>query len=250
MSEVVVREQISLLAKIQVKDDALTRLKRQIFEGPSRIEAGEERVRRLAEALEEDKERLKEVQALQRQCERDVEDGLEQIKRSKGRLLNIKSNKEYQAVLKEIEETEKANREREDRILVYMEELEALQERLREKEAELSGVRKIHEEEKAALQKELRAAEAELAEQELQKKDMAAAVDVEILKIYNRLRHRLGGYAVAWVENATCSACHMNIPPQMYNELQRMDSLRFCPNCDRVIYWKNGDKASDDGMSE
>jgi predicted nucleic acid-binding Zn-ribbon protein len=79
---------------------------------------------------------------------------------------------------------------------------------------------------------------------------MVVAVDPSILNIYDRLKTRLGGQALASVENATCSACNMNIPPQMYNELQRMDSLKFCPNCDRLIYWKNGNGTGEKGMSE
>ena len=236
------REQINLLARIQVKDNIVNKLQRQIDEGPSRIAEIEETVRRLAEGLETDKERLKEVKALQRQCERDVEDGLERIRRSKSRLLNIKSNKEYQAALKEIEDTEKANREKEDQILVYMEELDALQQRLAEKEEEFATAKRKHEAQKAAIEEEIEAAQSEVAEHRHERRDMESAVDVEILRIYDRLQRRLGGLAVASVEDATCSACNMSIPPQMYNELQRMDSLRFCPNCDRLIYWKNGNK--------
>jgi hypothetical protein len=156
--------------------------------------------------------------------------------------LNIKSNKEYQAALKEIEDTEKANREKEDQILVYMEELDALQQRLAEKEEEFATAKRKHEAQKAAIEEEIEAAQSEVAEHRHERRDMESAVDVEILRIYDRLQRRLGGLAVAAVEDATCSACNMSIPPQMYNELQRMDSLRFCPNCDRLIYWKNGNK--------
>ncbi len=42
--------------------------------------------------------------------------------------------------------------------------------------------------------------------------------------------------AIAKVEDAVCEGCHMNIPPQMYNELQRFESLMYCPQCQRIIY--------------
>jgi hypothetical protein len=44
------------------------------------------------------------------------------------------------------------------------------------------------------------------------------------------------------VIDAVCQGCHMNIPPQMYNELQRGDNLTKCPMCQRLIYWKNTPK--------
>lgn len=244
------REQIELLAQIQLKDDILAKLKHEVSEGPSKIQAAELEVERLETEVEGQKQRLGEVKARQRECERDVEDGEERIKKSKARLLNIKSNKEYQAVLKEIEETQRANREREDQIIACMEELEGIQQDLQMKQAQVTQVHKAYEEKKAALEKQLRVAKAEIAEQEGQREAMAVSVEASVLNTYHRLKSRLGGKAVALVENATCSACNMNIPPQMYNELQRMDSLRFCPSCDRLIYWKNGNETNKDRMSE
>ena len=37
--------------------------------------------------------------------------------------------------------------------------------------------------------------------------------------------------------NGTCQGCNMNIPPQLYNILQRGDAIELCPNCNRIIYW-------------
>ena len=58
-----------------------------------------------------------------------------------------------------------------------------------------------------------------------------------IKKIFERGRQLGRGIAVAGVVDAVCQVCRMNIPPQLYNELMRLDSMRFCPNCQRIIYW-------------
>ncbi len=50
---------------------------------------------------------------------------------------------------------------------------------------------------------------------------------------------------VQGVTDAVCQGCHMNIPPQMYNELQREDSLKMCPSCERIIYWQRIDERSE-----
>jgi hypothetical protein len=63
------------------------------------------------------------------------------------------------------------------------------------------------------------------------------AVDTEILKTYNRVKLRVGAIGIVPVNNAVCNGCHLTIPPQMYNELHRQDSLKFCPHCHRMIYW-------------
>jgi uncharacterized protein len=43
------------------------------------------------------------------------------------------------------------------------------------------------------------------------------------------------------VSDAVCNGCNVNLPPQLYNELQRSDTLRYCPNCQRIIYWKEAE---------
>jgi predicted nucleic acid-binding Zn-ribbon protein len=237
--EVIVKEQMALLVELQEQDETLDQLRRRIREGPQRVKEIEGRVEILEGNLEAGKNRIQEVQKLQRQLEAEVEDGAGQIGKSKSRLLTIKSNKEYQAILKEIEDTQRTNAEKEDKILGFMEEIEGLNQELQHKEKELSAVRVRFEEEKRTVDGEVREAEVEVSELEKHRQETAQAMDSGLLARYEQLRVRTGGRAVAYVENTTCSGCHLNIPPQMYNELQRRDSLKFCPNCDRIIYWKD-----------
>jgi predicted nucleic acid-binding Zn-ribbon protein len=245
-----VKKQIEMLARIQEKDENLEVLRQEIQEGPKRIQENEQEMEGLSARLDEDKKRLDKTTKLQRQYEMEVEDCLERIKKSKTRLLEIKSNKEYQAVLKEIEETDKTIQEKEDIILGCMEEMEKLRQAFDEKEKNLASVRQRVENEIKDIQAEMDLAQKQVLEEEGERQKMAEVVDSKILAKYERLRDRKGGVAVSKVVNATCSGCNMNIPPQMYNELQRRDELRFCPNCERIIYWKNGDGVPIQGMSE
>jgi predicted nucleic acid-binding Zn-ribbon protein len=245
-----VKKQIELLAQIQEKDRTLEDLRQQIMEGPKRIQENEQELDGLAHRLEKEKERIEETKKLQRQFEGEVEDGFERIKKSKARLLTIKNNKEYQAVLKEIEETEKIIKDKEDSILGVMEEREEVQHTLNEKAKDLSAIRERVDKEVKSIQAEVDHARKRLSEEEKAREDVAKVVDSGILAKYENLRIARGGIAVSEVINTTCSGCNMNIPPQMYNELQRRDALRFCPNCERIIYWKNGDGKPVEGMSE
>ena len=233
------KEQMALLVKLQEQDETLDQLRRRIREGPQRVKKIEDQIEILQGNLEAGKNRIQEIQKLQRQLEAEVEDGAGQIGKSKSRLLTIKSNKEYQAILKEIDDTQRTNAQKEDKILGFMEEIEGLNQELQDKEKELSAVRARFEEEKKSVDGEVRQAEVKVSEVEKHRQDTAQAMDSGLLARYEQLRVRTGGRAVAYVENTTCSGCHLNIPPQMYNELQRRDSLKFCPNCDRIIYWKD-----------
>jgi predicted nucleic acid-binding Zn-ribbon protein len=248
--EVSVKEQMALLVKLQEQDQILDQLRGQIREGPLRVKAMEGQVENLEESVEAGKNEIREIQKRQRQFEAEVEDGAGRVGKSKSRLLTIKSNKEYQAVLKEIEDSQRANAEKEDKILGCMEEIEGLRQGLQNQEKDLFAMRETFEKEKRTIEAEVRQAEERVSEVEKHRRDTAKAMNPELLARYEQLKARTGGRAVAYVKNTTCSGCHLNIPPQMYNELQRRDSLKFCPNCDRIIYWKDGATALEGDMSE
>jgi len=236
-----VRKQIALLTEIQMLDQDLEDLKQKIMDGPIRIQEKKRKILNLKQSLDEHKSRIQDAKKLQRQYEAEIEDDLERIKKSKARLLTIKNNKEYQAILKEIEETDRAIQQKEDKVLNYLEETENLQGALSEKEDHLSAMGERIDKEIKTIEHEVELAKKRLSETDKQRREIASRVDTEILAKYERLRKTRGGIAVSCVVNATCSGCHMNIPPQMYNELQQQDSLKFCPNCERIIYWKNSD---------
>jgi hypothetical protein len=248
--EVAVKRQMELLVELQDRDKTLNQLNREIRFGPERIKEVQGQVEALEEDLELHKRQIQDVQKAQRQLESEVEDSNARIRKSKGRLLTIKSNKEYQALLKEIEEGERANREREDKILACMEETEELKQLLKKKAEEVSVRREDFEDEKRTIEEAVSQAQQRLAEEEQYRAEIVIGIDPDLLKRYEHIKTKSGGLAVVFVENTTCSGCHLNIPPQMYNELQRRDSLKFCPNCERIIYWKENNTVKKEEMSE
>jgi len=69
-------------------------------------------------------------------------------------------------------------------------------------------------------------------------------VSPKIMKIYTSVKRLSGAVAIVPAIASVCQGCNMNIPPQMYNELQRFDGIKFCPHCQRIIYW-GGEKSSE-----
>lgn len=235
------KKQINFLVKLQKEDRGLARLRWQMREGPERLQGLEKELQALEEDVEADKKRIQDLKKTQREYEADIEDGLAHIRKSRGRLMSVKNNKEYRAVLREIEDTEKENADKEDKVLGCLEEIETLSEELEAKEKGLSAMRDRLESEKTAISKEIARVREELSDIEKSREKLVQTIAPELLAKYEQIRARSGGIAVALVNNATCSECHLGIPPQMYNELQRQDTLRFCPNCQRIICWKEAE---------
>jgi predicted nucleic acid-binding Zn-ribbon protein len=108
-TENVVKEQIDLLVRLQEKDMLVEKLEGQISDGPKRLKDLENQLQSLEESLEGHRNRIQELMKAQRQYEAEIEDGVAHMRKSRGRLMSIKNNKEYRALVREIEETEKDN---------------------------------------------------------------------------------------------------------------------------------------------
>lgn len=238
------KEQIRLLLELQNKDHAIDRLRRQMREGPERLQELAGELQRLEDNLEDDKKRVQEFKKAQRQHEAEIEDAIAHIKKSRGRLLNIKNNKEYRALIREIEGTERGNADKEDKVLACLEQLEQLNKQIEAREKDLSAMRDHIKSEEITTAKEAAHVEKELSDMDGFKAELRQSIDSQLIVKYEQIKAWSGGIAVALVNNATCSECHLSIPPQMYNELQRQDALKFCPNCQRIIYWKAAEPAT------
>ena len=171
-----------------------------------------------------------------RQREAQLEDDEAKMKERRMRLNRVRNEKELQALRREIEVGKEANQQMEEEILQLLESLDTLAAQTTEAErlqAELEATATAQLEERRVRITQLAA---ELAEGRATRSRMTEALEVSILRKYEQIFERRGGTAVVEVRNSTCLGCHMNLPPQFFNELQRARDIRLCPNCHRILY--------------
>ena len=204
---------------------------------PKRLAALKEEMVSAEAGLERQKEMLDAVRRSRRQLEQEVEDLEGRAGRSEQQLLKIKSNKEYQARLKEIDDVRELVRGREDDIIEKMEQAEQLQQRLNEQKRLVRDARQRMEQEGTQLEREAEEADELIKGLEKQQDQLNPKIPADLLKRYKFLKAKRGGVAVAPVKKGTCQICHMNLPPQMFIDLQRDEQLLNCPNCQRIVYW-------------
>ena len=228
---------LRLLIELQEIEKKVRTLTEQKARAPIQIALMKEKESEAAVRVEEKQEMLKSAQRSRKELEREVE-GLEgRHTKSKQRLLEVKSNKEYQATLKEIDDIEDLIRRREDRILEQMEVAESVANEVREYERLLSEARKRLGQEGTQLEKEAAKADTFIASLEKEKERLKPQIPVETWQKYQLLSANRGGIALAPVNQSTCQVCHMNLPPQLFIDLQRNEKMMYCPNCQRILYW-------------
>ncbi|MBI2346660.1 MAG: hypothetical protein HYV03_07265 [Deltaproteobacteria bacterium] len=159
---------------------------------------------------------------------------LERVRERETKLYAIKTNKEYQAALKEIADAKKANREREDKILKLMETAETAAKESTQLSGEVADKESGCREAIAALEAELTALTAEHDAKTAERGKIIGEVSRDVLRQYEQIRQRYSD-AVTTVENGICLGCNMRLPPQQYIELQRWASIAQCPSCHRIL---------------
>ena len=150
---------------------------------------------------------------------------------------NIKSNKEYKAALKEIDDLKREKSVLEDRAIELMEAVRAARKGKFYGQSRVGRKRRSVEVNREEILRELKRMEGEQVDLEKERVKFCQSLDRDLLERYDFLRERKGGLAISSVINAVCQTCHMGIPPQKFNELIRGDALLDCPHCNRIIYW-------------
>jgi uncharacterized protein len=167
-----------------------------------------------------------------------LDDAGEKIRKLKARTSEIKTNKEYQALLKEIESVEKERRSVEDEILAAMEETEAFSRLLKEEDVKFAVESAKVEEVKRKIEEERSVLGADLAEARAMRKGVAESVDPEVYGEYIKLMENCGGQAVVEAKEEICQGCNMNIPPQLFVEIKKNEEIIQCPQCRRILFYK------------
>lgn len=188
---------------------------------------------------ENSRQKLIELEKRKKQKERELEDLEEKIKKLKARAPEIKTNKEYQALLSEIDNAEKEKLKIEDEILGFMELTEQVKQEIKihegefkKKEAELESQKK----ELLALKEEMEKSLEDLRQRRLA---LVKEIDTQDYELYMSLLEKGRGLAVTVALDSVCQGCYLNIPPQLYVEIRKNDKLIQCPQCRRILYWKS-----------
>jgi predicted nucleic acid-binding Zn-ribbon protein len=231
-----VQDKLKILKNLQDIDQELNDVRRQLAVLES--EAGElmaerARVEGMVASLSEDLAHL-EGELAELDCALSIEQ--DNVVKAEGRLPAIKTQKEYVAVLKEIDTAKKVNKEIQDRIKNKNEEITALAAEKAEKDAELAAVSARTAERTALIQAQIDEIKANSTARETERKELFAQIPLTLGKRYQVLIERRNGVAVVLAHKGACTGCNMLLPPQLFNNLYTTQEILSCPLCNRLLY--------------
>lgn len=242
----VTKKQIDTLVKVQQIEIEAGELKAYLKKVPARISSLEQQLEEFIRGVEDDEAAIEDFNKQYRVLEGDVQLNLSKIQKSQEKLRSVKTNKEYQSSLKEIDDIKSINSKLEDEMLELLEKIETAEKAIKERKQHYTEIVEDSKREKESIERDAEQREENLVELESKHVAIAAELNTGLLKIFSQVKAKQGDLvAIVAVQDAVCQGCNMNIPPQVYNELQRCDNLRYCPSCFRIIYWQDQDERSE-----
>ena len=240
------QDQLNYLIQLQQLDKSIQHLLLTSEENPEKIKQVDQEIEQVQEGFHVFIREMEDLKKQRKTLEREIEEYDQKIKKSQVKLMEVKTNKEYKAMLTETDELKKGKVGKEDLLLEFLEKLEEGIQKEKSLKKTVEGKIAEGKLKKDRLEKEGQELEKALLELNQKRNELISQVDSALLKQYEFLKDRLRGVAVAEVKNATCLGCHMHIPPQLYNELHRRDRIIPCPSCLRILHLPESNKSQKD----
>jgi uncharacterized protein len=125
----------------------------------------------------------------------------------------------------------------EERILERMLEADDLAAIVKRVEGELSAEQKKVDAERRDMAAEHAELAASLAKNAAGRTALVAAIDKQVLAIFDLVSQRRHGIAVAEARDGICTICHVRLRPQVFNTIRRNDEIIQCDSCQRILYF-------------
>lgn len=179
---------------------------------------------------------LKAAQLRQKQKEGELTEKESQIRKYDSQLSQVKTNKEYAALQQEIASLKADRSLLEDEILGLLDEVEKIQQAVREERNRLGQIEKEWETKKKTLTQQEASLKGNLTTLSDKRTQILTQVPTESRDLYERVVEKREGLALVHVQGEACGACRIEIRPQLLNELGLKESFVICENCSRILY--------------
>ncbi|WP_447986442.1 zinc ribbon domain-containing protein [Nitrospira sp. Nam74] len=230
--------QLPILIDLQTIDLRILEIKDQERKLPQLLQASESP---LQEAREQSQTLAKELDTLnkeRRDRERDLEVHEAHVGKLRTRLMELKTNKEYQAHLFEIEMANKKKGVLEEQILTLMERIEQNQHAAKQCDEKAAEVERIFVQEKVRIDTLASGLHEELVQLEDKREQIVQGLDKKLVARYAKLKAGRKDVAIVAIRNGICAGCRLQLPPQLLAEVKRSEDLQSCSYCHRILYWE------------
>ena len=224
------------LINLQKLDKEITDVSLFLENIPSKIEEINKKIETSSQIVTLAKEKMTQNQKKRRDLEAAVKDIKEQISKYNRQLNEVKTNKEYSILLKEIEEAKQKDNDMEEEIISEMLSADEIEDEIKTASQKYSEAEEKFSKEKDVLQQEKKKFETKKDKLNQKKEKLVPKIPSDQVNLYLKIYKRNSGIALSPVKEEFCSLCHLRIRPQVINELKGKEKIILCENCGRILY--------------
>ncbi|MGA1843179.1 MAG: zinc ribbon domain-containing protein [bacterium] len=231
-------QQLEYLMQLQEIDLRIGALEKERSLLPEEIERLRQAFQREVDAWESSKKKMDDLEKDRRKKERELEEIEAKLSKYNTQLLSVKTNKEYTAMLHEIDQCKEEISSKEEAILLLFDQQEEVQAALGHEKKEVEEKRRLFEEEKSRIDARLAQIEKEIEALSGERGGIEEKVEEDLLREYSKLIDFRKGLAVSRAKDGSCIGCHIHLMPQLFQEIKANDDRIFrCPNCHRFLFY-------------
>jgi predicted nucleic acid-binding Zn-ribbon protein len=224
------------LVELQGIDTKLKDLNDLLGDLPSKVEGLNEQEESINNSLKNNKKRLKELEVELHKGEVFISQLDDKVNTLKDQLFLVTNNKQYDALMKEVDHIKNKKSDFENQAIEYLEEKENLMNSVETMEAELEDLSNDLSKRRVKLETAILNSADEKSVLEKKRQDKIDKIDLNTISVYDKVMGARGGLAVVQLEGSGCGGCGSHIPPQTIAEVRAGEGTHRCDICGRFLY--------------
>ncbi len=231
------RNDLELLLKLQVIDYDLGELERSKDYLPDMMENLNREIEDSRAKLAETRERLAEIRASRKNIDIEIKSKEADLQKYQQQMMSIKTNKEYDALVAQIDALKEQISDGETKLLESMELIESLDKEIVALDEKQAQIAENNEKQLQILQEKIDSIGDKVSTKRASREEIINAIPKPTLSTYERVRRGRGGRAVVAVKKRACSSCFKALTPKKIQEIRRGDKIHTCDYCGCLLYW-------------
>jgi uncharacterized protein len=232
---------LEMLLKLQVIDYDLGELERSKEYIPDMMDNLRKEIQDTMEKYDNTAKELSDAKVSMKNMELEVKTKNEELKKLQGLMMSIKTNKEYDALISQIDAVKEYVSGRETAILELMQKIEEMESNIDDYKTKSEETKEQNEKQLAILQEKMDSVGSKIDLKQAERNNIIEKVSRRTMSVYERVRKNRGGDVVVPARKRACGACYKALPPHLIQEIKRGDRIITCDNCGRMLIWVNGE---------
>ncbi len=230
-------EQLEILKQLQTLDGEIFKLRKAQEEKPRQLDQIKGEVAAQEATVKAAESRLKTLQLAHKEKEGELQTKEGQVRKLQGQLFQVKTNKEYTAMQREIEALKADNSLLEEAIIGMLDSMDRAVKERAEEQHRLDEQQQRLRAAQAQMERELAEIDEQLAGLERSRSVLTPQVTPQTLSAYERILNIREGLALVPLMNDACGGCYRRMPPQVINQVYLKAKLVMCESCSRILYF-------------